>query len=196
MKKDVKLYNLILPTFMLFALSPLMWILSLTGNFIIDSIVLFLVSLVIHKRFSLKMYKSNILLVWVCGFVSDFIGAIYLFVVYRFVGDHHEEVTTVWQSVQEGIHYAVDLQSMESIWGIIYMASGILVAAVMIFIFDYAVFKSYATFKSDTDVSRKQTIISALMFAIFTAPYTYFLPSESFDWFFNLFSSIGYIFYS
>ena len=191
MKKDFKLYNLILPTFMLFVFSPFMWILAITGNFIIDSIVLLLVSLVMHKKFSFKMYKSNILPVWICGFVADFIGSMYLFMVYRFAGDSNGEVTTVWQSIQEGIHYAVDLQKMESIWGVVYMASGILVAAVMIFIFDYAVFKRYATFKSDTDVSKKQVVISALMFAILTAPYTYFLPSRSFNWYFALFGLGG-----
>lgn len=40
MKKDVKLYNMILPPFMLFFFIPTLWIVSALGNFIIDSIVL------------------------------------------------------------------------------------------------------------------------------------------------------------
>ena len=38
MKKDVKLYNMILPPFMLFFFVPTLWIVSALGNFIIDSI--------------------------------------------------------------------------------------------------------------------------------------------------------------
>ena len=182
MKKDVKLYNMILPTFMLMAVHPLMWLLSIVGNFVIDSVVLLIVSLVILKKFDFKMYKSNILLVYIAGFVADFIGALYLFLVYVSCSDHHEEISNVWQSIQEGIHYAVDLQSFESIWGVIYMVSGVFVAQILIFIFDYFVFKVKG------GMNKKQSIISSLMFAILTAPYTYFLPSESFEWYFNLFS--------
>ena len=45
MKKDVKLYNMILPPFMLFFFVPILWIVSALGNFIIDSIVLLIISI-------------------------------------------------------------------------------------------------------------------------------------------------------
>ena len=181
MKKDVKLYNMILPTFMLMAIHPLMWLLSITGNFVIDSVVLLIVSLVALKKLDFKMYKSHILLVYIAGFVADFIGALYLFFTYITVSDHHEEITNVWQSIQEGIHYAVDLQSYESIWGVLFMVSGVFVAQIFIFFFDYMIFNLKGT------MSKKQSVVSALMFAILTAPYTYFLPVESFNWYFGIF---------
>ena len=50
MKKDVKLYNMILPPFMLFFFVPALWIVSALGNFIIDSIVLLIISIFKSKN--------------------------------------------------------------------------------------------------------------------------------------------------
>ena len=58
MKKDVKLYNMILPPFMLFFFVPTLWIVSALGNFIIDSIVLLIISIFIYKKF------TTILAIW------------------------------------------------------------------------------------------------------------------------------------
>lgn len=58
MKKDVRLYNLIFPTFMLFTFNPLFWGISLAGNFIIDSIVLLIISLAVYKKLSISFYKK------------------------------------------------------------------------------------------------------------------------------------------
>ena len=58
MKKDVKLYNMILPPFMLFFFAPTLWIVSALGNFIIDSIVLLIISIFIYKKF------TTILAIW------------------------------------------------------------------------------------------------------------------------------------
>ena len=179
MKKDIKLYNMILPTFMLFAFYPLMWIFSLVGNFIIDSIVLLLITVAIFKKLDFATYRKNILLIWILGFTADFIGALYLFTLYGLLRGHNEAIDTIWQNIQSGVHQAFNLQ-LYNFWGFIYMFSGILLAAILIFVFDYAVFKIR------TDFTKKQRVLAALSFALLTAPYTYFLPSESFDWYFRL----------
>ena len=74
--KDVKLYNMILPPFILFAIVPIFWLISLVGNFVIDSVVLMIISLVIYKRFSGKLYKKAIIKVWLLGFAADFVGVL------------------------------------------------------------------------------------------------------------------------
>ena len=78
MKKDVKLYNMILPPFMLFFFVPTLWIVSALGNFIIDSIVLLIISIFIYKKFTWQLYKKSIISVFLFGFLSDFLGVLYL----------------------------------------------------------------------------------------------------------------------
>ena len=59
MKKDVKLYNMILPPFMLFFFVPTLWIVSAVGNFIIDSIVLLIISILFTRNSLGNCIRNN-----------------------------------------------------------------------------------------------------------------------------------------
>ena len=69
---------MILPPFMLFFFAPTLWIVSALGNFIIDSIVLLIISIFIYKKFTWQLYKKSIIPVFLYGFLSDFLGVLYL----------------------------------------------------------------------------------------------------------------------
>lgn len=69
---------MILPPFMLFFFVPTLWIVSALGNFIIDSIVLLIISIFIYKKFTWQLYKKSIIPVFLFGFLSDFLGVLYL----------------------------------------------------------------------------------------------------------------------
>lgn len=79
MKKEVKLYNVLFPFWMLL-LFPQFWLIVLPGNFIIDSLVLlagiYLLKIANKKNF----YKSNILKIFGFGILSDVIGSAYMFI--------------------------------------------------------------------------------------------------------------------
>ncbi len=185
MKKDVKLYNMILPTFMLMAIHPLMWILSVVGNFVIDSIVLLLVSFIMLKKIDFKMYKSHILLLYFAGFVADFVGGLYLFIGgrigYNYIQPFDQPQSTFMYKLMDAMNDVTNHSDIISTYSICFMISAILFAAIVIFVFDYMIFRLKGT------MSKKQSVLSALMFAVLTAPYTYFLPPESFNWYFNIF---------
>ena len=77
-KKNVKLYNVLFPFWMLL-MFPVTWWIVLPGNFIIDSVVL-LVSLKLLKVMDKKQwYKQHILKIYLFGMLSDVIGAAYMF---------------------------------------------------------------------------------------------------------------------
>ncbi len=79
MKKEVKLYNVLFPFWMLL-LFPQLWLIVIPGNFIIDSIVL-LVSMLLFKISDKKdFYKKNILKIFSFGMVSDIIGSAYMLI--------------------------------------------------------------------------------------------------------------------
>ena len=79
MKKEVKLYNVLFPFWMLL-LFPQLWLIVIPGNFIIDSIVL-IVSMFLFKISDKKdFYKKNILKIFSFGMVSDIIGSAYMLI--------------------------------------------------------------------------------------------------------------------
>lgn len=178
--KDIKLYNMILPPFMLFALVPLFWLISLVGNFIIDSAVLLIISLVIYKSFSGKLYKKAILKVWLLGFAADFVGVLYLIIVsvcssiWNMFGGGYYEGNDLGRQILSGIDSAMNHSHFDSVWGVLFIVSGILVSAATIFVFDY-----FISFRN-VGFSKKQRLLSALSFAFFTAPYAFLLPKELF----------------
>ena len=63
-KDEVRLYNMIVPPFILIMISPLLWFISLAGNFIIDSAIILIISLIIFRKISGEFYKKSILKVW------------------------------------------------------------------------------------------------------------------------------------
>lgn len=76
-KKEIKLYNVLFPFWMLL-LFPQVWLIVLPGNFIIDSLV-FLVSMLILKIGDKKQwYKKYILKIYAFGMLSDIIGSAYM----------------------------------------------------------------------------------------------------------------------
>lgn len=171
MKKEIKLYNLIFPTFMLFAISPILWAVSIVGNFIIDSALLLILSLFIFKKLSKEFYKRTFLRVYLFGFLSDLIGTVYLIAVYLIY-----EATIEPVLFENGFIYS----SYYSILVSIYYISGIIVAALCIFTLNYLFSFNYINLSNEKprQLTKREKLFSALSFAIITAPYTYLIPSE------------------
>lgn len=77
MKKDVTLYNVLFPFWMLL-LVPSLWLIVLPGNFLIDSLVL-LAAMAIYKVADRKRwYKQYIVPIFCFGILSDLIGSGYM----------------------------------------------------------------------------------------------------------------------
>jgi hypothetical protein len=172
--KQTKLYNMIFPPFML----TIIWPISTVGNLIIDSLVVTSV-LLIFRKLSLDAFGKVFLRLWLWGYVSDAIGAVLMLIVSE-VGKfklHHNQIepNSLLFEILNSIDRAVTWSSLDSIWGIMFIILGILIAAISIFLFDYnLVFKKHLS----NVLTKKQMIIASLSMAIFTAPYTFFLPKE------------------
>ncbi|MDO4714625.1 MAG: hypothetical protein Q4B28_08600 [bacterium] len=81
MKKDIKLYNVIFPIWMLFFLPPV-WLVVLSANFVIDSLVFRLAAKVSKLQGIASLYTKSILKIWGFGFLADIIGAGFLFLAF------------------------------------------------------------------------------------------------------------------
>lgn len=177
-KCEVRLYNMILPPFMLMMFSPILWLISLAGNFIIDSVMVIIISLIMFRKISGEFYKKSILKVWLLGFASDFIGVIYLFFIdlaaYSAGAYNYEEGDSVFRKYLTGANRAFSHCDTSSFWAVVYLASGILVAAICIFLFNY-----FISLRK-TDLTKKQGLFSSIILAVCTAPYTFLLPADLF----------------
>lgn len=172
--KEVRLYNMILPPFMFFLFLPWWWIGSIVGNFIIDSVVLLTLAFIMLKKFDFKVYKNSIIKVWTLGFTADLLGIFYLIIVSIAANAEYYEGNNIWKQILSGIYLASNHSHFDSIYGVLFIVSGILLSAVLIFVFNY-----FISFKNSI-LSKKQKVIMSLSIAVLTAPYTFLLPKELF----------------
>lgn len=82
MKKNIRLYNMAFPIWLMFLWPTYLWLLIIPANFIIDSLVLY--GSARHQKLSDRfgLWKKHILPIWIMGFLSDFIGAGLVFLIY------------------------------------------------------------------------------------------------------------------
>ena len=74
MKKDVRLYNVLFPVWMLMTL-PIIWWIVIPGNFLIDSLVLVIAMKVLKLENRKAFYCKHILPVFLLGFLADLLAS-------------------------------------------------------------------------------------------------------------------------
>lgn len=74
-KKDVRLYNVLFPVWMLVTM-PYIWYLVIPGNFLIDSLVLIIAMKVLKLENRKQFYLRHILPVFCFGFLSDLLASV------------------------------------------------------------------------------------------------------------------------
>ena len=91
--KDVRLYNVLFPFWMLM-LFPTVWLIVLPRNFLIDSLVLLIALRCLGIDEKKLWYKRHILKIFTFGMLSDLVGAAYmLLLMMRFdVGNMGDEL--------------------------------------------------------------------------------------------------------
>lgn len=77
--KDVKLYNVLFPVWMLM-LIPTLWLVVLPGNFLIDSIVLLIAMRCLKLEQRKPFYWKHIFVVFGFGLLADVVGAAWMLV--------------------------------------------------------------------------------------------------------------------
>lgn len=147
-KNVIKLYNVMFPLwmFMLFPVAWGVWLIILPGNFIIDSLVLIIGMLAFKIPDKKQFYKKHILKAYGFGWLSDIIGELLALLI-------------------------VILLKGECTGDELYITCpGLLLSALMIFVFNY-----FITFKR-TD--KKIRLGLSVLFAVATAPYTFLVPLD------------------
>lgn len=140
---------------------------SVISNFLIDSLLIVVLSLIYFRRVDGTLYKKTVFKAWGFGFLSDFAGVVTVFVsrfiIYDLVLKSQANLT---------LNYDFPDQNIQFPWNVITLTLGVVIAASLIFLFDY-----FFTFKTDM-LTKKQRLVFSLCFAVFTAPYLFYLPAD------------------
>ncbi|MBO4449077.1 MAG: hypothetical protein J5777_00665 [Clostridiales bacterium] len=144
------------PTFLY--IFPMAWVVSLPFNFLVDSIVLLIGFKIFGKEKVWHNWKKSILLSWVFGYVSDLIAA-FLMVAFEFAAGHI-------------MHGSVMANPFGNPFAFVCTLFSVLVAGFLIYIFNAKV----ALRKTELDDKAKKKV--ALLMAIVTMPYLFFMPVQ------------------
>ena len=148
--------NLIFPMWGLFLFPSYFIILLLIGNFVIDSAVLLIVMAACKYSDKWKVWRSNIFLVWIFGFLSDLIGALINLAVCALLSSFT----------------SLDFEAfLKTPTAQIFALPGIIAAGAVIYLLNYSV-----TFRKSS-LEREQVHRLAFWLAAITAPYTMLIPT-------------------
>ena len=155
MKKDIKCYNIIFPMWSVYFYGlfflPL-WAILLPANFIVDTLVLFILFHWLKLPDKKAMYKKSILRTWGFGFLADIIPSALM----------------VWISM--GDLPFNPYMAIASVQAFLFTAAGVVFAGVLIYFFHM----KFVWTKIEIEEEQKKKI--ALGMAVLTAPYLMFLP--------------------
>lgn len=160
---QIKIYNMIFP-FWFLLIMPITWLIILPANFILDSLLLVIFMKIVKADNIIEEYKKSIVKVWIFGFLADIIGCIPLiFMAFSEIG----EGTYIYDSLRDGIM----MKPVSNIYSFMFTLVCVVISAILIYFFDYKI-----TLKNTklSDIQKKKT---AILMAVFTAPYLFFLPA-------------------
>ncbi len=157
MKKDVLAYNLIFPMCMIYfgiVILPVLIIILFPLNFIVDTLMLFLLYFLLKLPDKKRLYTDMIAKTWGFGFLADFIASFVMSYADILLNPVNIYSIAPWKD-----------------WKLfLFVTAGVVLAGVLIYVFQRKfVLKGLA-------LERRQKHRLALGMAILTAPYMMYLP--------------------
>ena len=163
-KRSIRLYNVIFPFWLiLFWPTPPVILLTLFGNLAIDCLVVFLALLVLKHPARGSVLKRCWWKVWLFGFLSDLIGALWL-------------ALGAWALEAGGAGWVSDFAMAMTVnpfrhpLALAWTAIGVAIAGVCIYFLDRRVFRR------TPELDGRQSHVLALTLAVVTAPWLFFVP--------------------
>ena len=172
MKKEIKLYNLLFPMWLLWAMPPFI-IACGVGNLLIDAAVLLITEKCLKVKQSFKKNASSIFKAWGLGFVADFVGAGFLFAISSILyalGTSFEGLAYL----NDNVRLSVDYDPFANVFALLLTILAIAISGVCIYFFN----KKISLKK--IDMTERQKRIVSLIMALVTSPYLFLIPGRLF----------------
>ncbi len=165
--RTVKLYNILLPIWLLLFWPSWLWLVLIPANYLIDRIVL---------RWGLGdlpdkglFCRKHTWKICIAGFLSDLAGVVLMFSV--FMASAFVSPGSAESSLLDELAYGVGFNPFSGIPGFLVVALAVFISGCLIFLLDRRILLGAGL---DADRARS----AALRLALITAPYLYFIPSE------------------
>ncbi|MBR6369541.1 MAG: hypothetical protein IKS24_00520, partial [Bacteroidaceae bacterium] len=159
-KSDNKIYNILLPIWLIIFFPSWLWLLLIPANYLIDRIVLmWSLGDMPEKGLFCRNHNWKICL---AGFASDYAGAILLFALNQLMFGMNDDVNSFISKAADGLM----LNPFSNVLSLVIVIAAIVLSAVCIYKLD----KSILT-KAGLDIDQAKK--SAIRLAIITAPYVY-----------------------
>ena len=163
--KNTKLYNLLLPLWILVLWPSWLWAILIPANYLIDRIVL---RWSLGNREDKKLFcRKHTWEICLAGFFGDFVGALFLFAL-LLLGDRFvpSSLRTVFLEMR-----LAESNPFGSVPAFIAVALSVALAGAVIYLLDRLILKA-------AGLGAEEARRSALKIALITAPYLYFIPSS------------------
>lgn len=164
MKNNYKLYNIIFPVWLLW-ISPIILIISLIGNCIIDFLVLRISFHFLKIKDIKTQLKKSFLTVYLFGFLSDIIGMFFMLFIPILIDYFDTRLSFI-------LGRAATWNPFSSVLGLLFVLLCLLISGICIYFFNYR----FSFNKTNLDTKQKK--IMALTLAIVTAPYLFLFPTS------------------
>lgn len=161
MKKEIRLYNVILPIWLLL-IFPQAWLIVVPGNLIVDCLVLLIALAALKHQGKKAVFKQVWWKLWLLGFAADAVGVAWMFLgwlLYLPFGD-------VWENTVGHISHNAFAHPAAFLWTL----AGVVLAGVCIYFFDKKAMAKCGL------LSHREKHIIALTMAVVTAPWLFFIP--------------------
>ena len=168
MKKDLRLYNVIFPIWILWALPPFIIVCGV-GNLIVDAAVI----LITARFLKIKVTALCIFKAWGLGFAADFIGAGFLYAISSllyFLGTDYKGLAYL----NDSIRISVDYDPFANFYALLITIAAIAISGICIYFFNKKI-----GFKK-TEITEGQKTVVSLTMAIVTSPYMFLIPGKLF----------------
>lgn len=162
MKKQTRLYNLILPVWLIMAIPSPLWLIVLPGNLLVDCAVLFVTLMVLKHGQKGAVVKQLWWKLWLLGFAADAIGVVWMLLgVLGYI-----PFGETWENTVSHVSHNAFAHPGAFLWAL----TGVALAGVCIYFFDKRAMRSCDL------LTDKEKHITALAMAAVTAPYLFFIP--------------------
>ena len=163
-KKTTRLYNIILPIWLLVWFPSWLWLILIPVNYLID----YLVTYLSMKKMGIEDSKQKTLKhswkICLIGFFSDFVGAAFL------LGILYLTDIILPNEIGESISYGLSWKP--NLYSILIILIAIAISGILIYVLNRWMLKK------DPELTKEQVRRIALNLAVFTAPYLFLIPSS------------------
>ena len=162
MKKQTRLYNVILPVWLILAIPSPLWLAVLPANLLVDCLVLFLTLTALRHARRGTVLKRLWWKLWLLGFAADAVGVAWMFL--GLLG--YIPFGTAWEdTVSHAAH-----NPFHNPWAFLWTLAGVALSGVCIYFFDRRAMRSCGL------LTGRERHITALAMAVVTAPWPFFIP--------------------